>query len=202
MSKTQDLLEKLVELSDKLKGLSLNALYLFICFALIGASPWYVPPLLARAAQVVEVDIAGVKISFSKESLARQVAKEGPPTTPAEMLHATIHQLSEEEIIRLLNTGLLGDTCEFPRAADAKVREDYQRDQRLSDFALIKMESKPKTLAQVMENMRTAKRDGKAWTNGQPSFCYKAELTILGRNVVTALINSLSTAFPTRVALN
>jgi hypothetical protein len=212
-----NIIDHVKELLDKLKSfmftifsLSLIVTVIVLFWAHIGDLNKLYEEFLAQAKNLkldkVEVAGFGTKISFSLDSISHVLEKESAadPTTrgQVEQVHATVHGMRQEEVVRLLNVGLLDYTCDYPHTTNNDVNKSYQLDLQLARLDLIEIKYNQDKLRSVTGEIHRKAVHGEPPANGYPSRCYDRELTQLGRNVATTLINSLSTAFSTHVALN
>jgi hypothetical protein len=154
--------------------------------------------LLNKAESVKSFEIASVKISFDPESVTAafsDLKMDGVDPGKRNRALQLIHDLNENEFVRLMYVGQLDGLCEYDAPADSRMRYDVATDYKLVEMKLAEMKENPHLLGQTAQfvNEQIAKLGHSA--NGHPLRCYVMQLTEDGANVKTALVGSFGAAF-------
>jgi hypothetical protein len=151
--------------------------------------------LLARAGSVTTLKILGIELSIDEQMVSAALSEyaERPNRLSAEV-SKIISRLQPSEYVRLMEIGQLDGLCEFEKPS-AKMRADVALDYELDEKGLAKIVDSPKTVADVAAYLDRKTAEGSKTPNGRPLSCYDMSLTDLGRDVKTALVQSLKSAF-------
>lgn len=149
------------------------------------------------AGRLKTAEVGGVKLEFSEAAIDRAVRPDlfahlngAAKRTVARDMAA----LDPRRVVRLLSVGLLEKTCDFPNPT-SEMALDYASDVALRERALVTFEDDIVAKADVLDDIRKAKAEGRKWTIGLPRSCYKVILTNHGRDVRTAMTHVFGAMF-------
>ncbi|ACK52685.1 hypothetical protein Msil_3803 [Methylocella silvestris BL2] len=152
---------------------------------------------LAHAGAVTKLSVAGFEVELDQKTVSTALASvmdqldsrrlSGPAT---EM----IAKLGPAEFARLMDIGRLGPVCEYDKAS-AQMRADVAIDYLLKEKELARLVANPDRLTRVTAQSQQKAEAGAEDPHGAATFCYSLELTGLGHDVRTALVQTFKFAF-------
>ncbi|PNG27826.1 hypothetical protein [Methylocella silvestris] len=171
------------------------ALALFV--SEFGAIQTATEKFLSHAGAMTKLSVAGFEVELDQKTVSTALASvmdqldsqrlSGPAT---EM----IAELGPAEFARLMDIGRLGPVCEYD-GASAQMRADVAIDYLLKEKELARLVANPDRLTRVTAESRQKAEAGASDPHGAATFCYSLELTGLGHDVRTALVQTFKFAF-------
>ena len=151
--------------------------------------------LKRAASSTSDIKIMGVvELTLDNQTVSTLLAPFQDAAESAPNVWDRISKLEPEEYARLMDVGLLDNTCEF-ETPTAQLRRFVALDYTLAEKGLFQITINPATKAKVERQLEVRKSAGDSVAIGRPLSCYDIALSELGYRVKTTLVQYAKRSF-------